>query len=187
MQHERRCSRARRKDVSFRDVKIKIPERYYDRRMWMTSSTGSVRGGFGGFWEKVRELSFSIRRRRLTFGSHRGLAAGAAQGAGRWKSQHRKIVYHYPNVENPFNSKVKKSFVPELRSSKCFSCFGIPILSIHELWTFYVYFTYSCMGMLQLYDLKQQFLFYNKNLETIAASRTCIPLQVFQSNDKNPK
>ena len=28
-------------------------------------------------------------------------------------------------------------------------CFGIPMLSIYELWTFYVHFTYSCMAMLQ--------------------------------------
>ena len=34
-----------------------------------------------------------------------------------------------PYVEKPFNSKVIKSFVPELRSRKCFLCFGIPMLS----------------------------------------------------------
>ena len=39
---------------------------------------------------------------------------------GRWKSQHRKIVYLSPYVEKPFNLKVIKSFVPELRSRKCF-------------------------------------------------------------------
>ena len=33
-----------------------------------------------------------------------------------------------PYVENRFNSKVIKSFVPELRC-KCFSCFEIPMLS----------------------------------------------------------
>ena len=37
------------------------------------------------------------------------------------------------HVEKPFNSKVIKSFVPELRSRKCFSCFGIPKLYMHEL------------------------------------------------------
>ena len=64
----------------------------------------------------------------------------------RWKSQRRKIVYHSPYVEKPFNSKVIKSFVPELRSRKCFSCFGIPMLSIYMLWTFYVHFTYPYHG-----------------------------------------
>ena len=42
-------------------------------------------------------------------------------------------LYLSPRVEKPFNSKVIKSFVPELRSRKCFSCFGIPMLSIYEL------------------------------------------------------
>ena len=46
-----------------------------------------------------------------------------------------------PYVEKPFNSKVIKSFVPELRSRKCFLCFGIPTLSLNELRTFYVHFT----------------------------------------------
>ena len=56
-----------------------------------------------------------------------------AVGEGRWKSQHRKIVYLSPYVEKPFNSKVIKSFVPELRSRKCFSCFGILVLSIYVM------------------------------------------------------
>ena len=43
---------------------------------------------------------------------------------GRWKNQHRKIVYLSPYVEKPFISKVIKSFVPELRSRKCFCVSG---------------------------------------------------------------
>ena len=38
-----------------------------------------------------------------------------------------------PYVEKPFNSKVIKSFVPELRSRKCFSCFGIPMFYAYML------------------------------------------------------
>ena len=41
----------------------------------------------------------------------------------RWKSQHRKIVPISPYVEKPFNSKVIKSFVPELRSRQEFFVF----------------------------------------------------------------
>ena len=37
-------------------------------------------------------------------------------GGGRWKSQNRKIVPLSPYVEKPLNSKVIKSFVPELRN-----------------------------------------------------------------------
>ena len=79
-----------------------------------------------GDLRKVSELSSRRGRRRLTFGARRGLAAGAARGGGgdgggcRWKSQHRKIVYHSSYVEKPFNSKVIKSFLPELRSRTCF-------------------------------------------------------------------
>ena len=57
--------------------------------------------------------------------------ATRVRGRGRWKSQYRKIVPLSPHVEKPFNSKVIKSFVPELRSRKCFSCFGIPKFYIY--------------------------------------------------------
>ena len=63
-------------------------------------------------------------------------------------SQHRRIVSLSPYVEKPFNSKVIKNFVPELRSRKCFLCFGIPMLYMYELWTFYVYFTYPYICLL---------------------------------------
>ena len=53
-----------------------------------------------------------------------------------------------PYVEKPFNSKVIKSFVPELRSRKCFCVSGF----LCTLWTFYVCFTYSYMGMLQVHN-----------------------------------
>ena len=47
--------------------------------------------------------------------------------------QHRKNVYLSPYVEKPFNSQVIKSFVPELRSRKCFSCFEIPMFYVYIL------------------------------------------------------
>ena len=51
-----------------------------------------------------------------------------------------KRWYLSPYVEKPFHSKVKKSFVPELRSRKCFLCFGIPMLYICALWTFWTFY-----------------------------------------------
>ena len=36
-----------------------------------------------------------------------------------------------PYVEEPLNSKVIKSFVPEQRSRKCFSCFEIPMFYLY--------------------------------------------------------
>ena len=65
---------------------------------------------------------------------------------GRWKSQNRKNVYLSPYVKEPLNSKVIKSFVPELRS-KCFSCFEIPMFYVYMLWTVYVRFTKPYLAM----------------------------------------
>ena len=47
----------------------------------------------------------------------------------RWKSQYRKMV-SLSLCQKTFKLKGNKSFVPELRSRKCFSCFGIPMLSM---------------------------------------------------------
>ena len=90
------------------------------------------------------ELNFSVRGRRLTFGARRGLTAGVARsgggGGGRWKSHHRKIVSLYlPYDEKPFNSKIIKCFVLELRSRQVFLCFGISMLSICALWTLWTF------------------------------------------------
>ena len=43
-----------------------------------------------------------------------------------------------PYVEEPLNSKVIKSFVPEQRSRKCFSCFEIPMFSVIYIYI-YIY------------------------------------------------
>ena len=42
-------------------------------------------------------------------------------------------MYLSPYVEEPLNSKVIKSFVPEQRSRKCFSCFEIPMFYVYML------------------------------------------------------
>ena len=78
------------------------------------------------------------------------VGGGAADG----KASRERLCLS-PYVEKPFNSKVIKSFVPELRSRKCFSCFGIPKFYVFMLWTFYVRFTYpySYMAMLHLFSL----------------------------------
>ena len=106
---------------------------------------------FGDFEKsQLVELSLAVWRRRVTFASLQW-PCGKCHTCwvrGRWKSQHRKIVPLSPYVEKPSNSKVIKSFVPELRSRKCFSCFGIPMFYVYMLRTFYVRLTYSCMAML---------------------------------------
>ena len=69
------------------------------------------------------------------------------EGRGQMESLHRKIVPLSSYVEKPLNSKVIKSFVSELRSRKCFSCFGIPMFYVYMLRSFYVRFTYPYLAM----------------------------------------
>ena len=113
-------------------------------RVRVTSRTGRAHGGFWEIWKsQLVELSsasgedgwLSLARRSQAS----GLCGGCRTcwgGRGRGKSQNRKNAYLSPYVEEPLNSKVIKSFVPELRSRKCFSCFEIPMFYVYMLWTF---------------------------------------------------
>ena len=71
-------------------------------------------------FEKSQWVEFLPRRRMVDFrGSPRPCSECRTWWWwwwGRWKNQHRKIVNHSPYVEKPLNSKVIKSFLPELRS-----------------------------------------------------------------------
>ena len=98
---------------------------------------------FGRF-EKVSLLSWELdtEREGSTFGAHRGQtnlrATDTARDVewGRWKSQNRKNVYLSPYVKKPFNSKVIKGFVPELRSVSRFLCSMFCIYFMNILCTF---------------------------------------------------
>ena len=118
----------------------------------------------GGF-EKSQLVEFCLGRRRLTLGARRSQAGGFTAGVA------RVVVgadgkfsierwYLSPYVEKPLNSNVINSFVPELRSRKCFSCFGIPILSIYERYEHYERFTYRYVDFtyshLIIYHTSQQ-------------------------------
>ena len=112
----------------------------------MTSCTGSVHRGFGVF-EKSQGVEFLPPKKKVDFRSSPRPCGGCRTWWGsRWKSQHRKIVYLSPYVEKPFDSKVIKSFVPELRSRKCFCvsgflcvlCNSMSISHIH-VWVRYLY------------------------------------------------
>ena len=60
------------------------------------------------------------------------------------KSQNRKIVPLSPYVEEPFNSKVIKSFVPEQRSHQVLFVFRDSyVLCYIYIWTLYVHFIKS--------------------------------------------
>ena len=123
MQHERRCSRACGEDVSFRDVKIKIPDRNVTREMWMTPCTGSVRGGFWGF-EKSQWVEFLPPRKTVDFRSLLRPCGGCRTWFGADGKVSIERLCLSPHVKKPFNSKVIKCFVPELRSPKVFRVSG---------------------------------------------------------------
>ena len=97
----------------------------------MTSHTRSVQRILRFWKSQLVELSpasgedgwLSLARGGLGQVSHE-------MGGMRWKSQNRKNVYLSPYVKEPLNSKIIKSFVPELRSRKCFSCFEIPMFYV---------------------------------------------------------
>ena len=114
-------------------------------RVQVTSRTGSAQRIWGILKKSVESC---LGRRRLAFACSRKPCDGCGRvGWGsRWKSQNRKNVYLSPYVEEPLNSEVIKSFVPELRSRKCFSCFEIPMLYVIYIWTLYVHFTYPYHG-----------------------------------------
>ena len=108
---------------------------------------------------KVSELSFYRRKKKIDF----RLLAEALWRVRTWFGTDGKFSaerwYLSPYVEKPLNSKVIKSFVPELSSRKCFLFFGIPMLYIYvryghyERFSYryeYVYFTYSCMAMVHV-------------------------------------
>ena len=104
----------------------------------MTSHTGSARR-ICGILKKLIELRTRHRTRRVDFrvtqraDEFTRYGRRTRWGGGRWKSQNRKTVYISPYVEEPLNSRVTKSFVPELRKRKCFSCCEIPMFYVYML------------------------------------------------------
>ena len=132
--------------------------------MWMTSCTGSVRGGFLGIWKKSVEFSSASGEDGWLSLAHHGLVAGATRvgvGVGADGKASMERLCLSPYVEKPFDSKVIKSFVPELRSRKCFSCFGIPRFYVYMLWTFYVRFTYPYLDM--LHTVRPTLIWYQRD------------------------
>ena len=123
------------------------PDEKRGYRVRVTSRTGSVQKILK---KSVIWVEFCRGRRRLAFacspkpgqwpcGGCHTCWAGEAKG----KVILERLCISPPYVEEPLNSKVIKSFVLELRSHKCFSCFEIPMFYVYMLWTFYVRFTRS--------------------------------------------
>ena len=106
-------------------------------------------------FEKSQLVEFLPGKKKVDFrGSswpdyfvHYGRRALVGLRADDLKAVSTERWYLLPYVEKPFNSKVIKSFVPELRSRKCFFVFQDSY--VIYIWTFYVHFTYSYLDMLQ--------------------------------------
>ena len=101
-----------------------------------------------GFWKGQSGVETCLGRRRLAFVCSPKpvqwpLWQVPHEMGGSWKSQNRKNVYLSPYVEEPLNSKVIKSFVPEQRSRYVF--FEFRDYYVLSLWTFDVRFTRSHM------------------------------------------
>ena len=90
-------------------------------------------------FEKSQLVKFWGRRKKVDF---RLLAEALRWVRTCWGADGKASIerwYLSPYVKKPFNSKVIKSFVPELRGRKCFSCFGIPMLSLCAIWTLWTF------------------------------------------------
>ena len=123
--------------VSARMWSGRVTQRCHNSPRWETGLqsandvTHRKRAEDFGNLKKVSRVETRHRTRRVDF---RLLAetfgAGATlDGGGDGKARIERLCLS-PYVEEPLNSKVIKSFVPELRSRKCFSCFEIPMFCV---------------------------------------------------------
>ena len=113
---------------------------------WRHAPEARTRRRIWGFWKsQFCWVEFCLGRRRLTFAC---LGRVPHEMGGIWKSQNRKNVYLSPYVEEPLNSKVIKSFVPELRSRYVFFVFRdsyvLCIYVMNILCTFHVAISWLC-------------------------------------------
>ena len=142
-------------DVSFTDVKIKIPERTWGCE-WCHAPEACAED-FVGF-EKVSWVEFLARKKTVNF----HLLAKALWRVHTWwgadgKARIEKMCISLPYVET-FNSKVIKGFVPELRSRYVFFVFRDSYVLCINLWTFYVHFIQShIITMVHIYKVHNHF------------------------------
>ena len=95
--------------------------------MWMTSCTGSVRGGFWGIWKKSVSWELDSEQEGSTFGARWGQTNLCATGVARVLGADGKVIIERLWISlsyvETFNSKVIKGFVHELRSRYVFFVF----------------------------------------------------------------
>ena len=120
--------------------------------MWMTSCTGSVRGGFGGGeFEKSQLVEFCRQEKKVDFRSlTEALWRVPHMVWGRRKSQHSKMVsLSLCRTTFKLKDNKKKGFVPEQRSRVCrVSGFLCPMLrsNVRSIYVSHI----RIMGMLHV-------------------------------------
>ena len=122
--------------MSFTDIKIKIPGPGNVNDVMHRKRARMVLGDL----KKVSWVLQSEEEGWLSL-ARSGLVEGAARdgGGADGKVIIERFCISLPYVKT-FNSKVIKSFVTELRSRECFSCFGIPTLSMYVRYGHYEHF-----------------------------------------------
>ena len=125
-------------DVSLRDVTIAQMGNGATECGWRHAPEACE--GFGGFWKsQLVELSPASEENGWLSLGRRGLGQVPHGMGGSDEKARIERMCLSPCVEEPLNSKVIKSFVPELRSRKCFSCFEIPMFYVYMLRTFWTF------------------------------------------------
>ena len=151
-------TRERGEDVSFRDVKIKTPNRTWVCE-WRHAPEACVEDL--GKFEKVSSWELDSEREGSTFGTRWGQTNLCATGVARVLGEDGKVIIErlctsLPYVET-FNSKVIKGFVPELRSRYVFfvSRDSYVLYVMNILCTFHTY-PYHGYGTRLLNEKKKQ-------------------------------
>ena len=155
-------------------------------RVRVTSHTGTARR-IWGILKKISWVEFCLGRRRLAFTSSWRPCGGCRTRRGAdGKARIERMRISLPYVEEPLNSKVIKCFVPELRSRKCFSCFEIPMFYVYMLWTFYVRFTHSRIGLWYKISAWNCLLSKIRTLTVLVVLRICslFPVQRGKTSSK---
>ena len=154
-----RCSRTRSQSGRVTQRCHNSPDGKRGYRVQVTSRTGSARRILGILRKSVKLNPASEEDGRLSLARRSLGQVSHEMGAGRWKRQNRRNVYLSPYVEESLNSKVIKSFIPELRNRFVFfefrdSC----ILCIYVMNIPYTFCIFIYMAMVHTQEYNSKFI-----------------------------